>query len=148
MPGDAQPPPLLPAFGDCPKNAGSQSEVPQGRRGHPGESHRSEGPCCGVEGGSQGSANPIMDTHPQKGCFRAQPALLGCFVQAQPGGGTGTCPPGSRTDFPRCTQMDSTKPSIQQSRVSVTVFVRLLGWSPMRRVIPKLFLITFSIGGE
>lgn len=68
--------------------------------------------------------------------------------EAQPGGGMGMCPLGSRTDFPRCTQMGSRKPSIQQSRVSVTVSVRLLGWSPMRRVIPKLFLITFLIGGE
>lgn len=32
--------------------------------------------------------------------------------------------------------------------VFVTVCVPLLGWSPMRQVIPKLFFITFSTGGE
>lgn len=50
---------------------------------------------------------------------------------------------GSRTDLPRC----SGKAAIQQSRVALTGVVRSLRWRPMRRVIPKLFLITFSIGG-
>lgn len=36
----------------------------------------------------------------------------------------------------------------QQHRVSATVPAQLLGWSLVRRVIPKLFLITLSIGGE
>lgn len=72
MPRDAQPPLPRPAFGDRPENAGSESEVPRGCRGQPGKIHRSESPCCGVEGGIQGSANPIIDTDPQKGCFRAQ----------------------------------------------------------------------------
>lgn len=47
-----------------------------------------------------------------------------------------------------CAQVGLRKASVQQSCVSMTGLVCSLGWSPMRQVIPKLFFITFSIGGE
>lgn len=80
-------------------------------------------------------------------------AVLGCggLVLVLHGGAakgwTGTRAPCGHSAYPRHTQPGSGAPSIQQSCGSATGCVRLLGWSPMRRVILKLFLITFSIGG-
>lgn len=91
LPRDAQPPPPPPAFGDRPKNAGSESEALRGGRGQPGEIHRSERPCCGVEGRTWGSPNPAIGTDPEKGCFREQRGsarmLCGGQQRRSPGAG-------------------------------------------------------------
>lgn len=151
VPRDAQTPPPHPAFRDRPEKAGSESEVPRGCRGQPGEIHRSESLLRRGRRDS-GQHKPRQRRRPSEGLLQGTAGLLSGALrrwpEAQPMGGTGISPLGTRTDFPRCTQTGSGKPSIQQSRVCVTVSVRLQGWSPMRRVIPKLFLITFSIGGE
>lgn len=74
LPGDAQGCTAITALSSLRRleDAGLESKVRWGCHGQPGKIHRLEHPCCGVEGGIQCSANPIMDTDPQSGYFGAQ----------------------------------------------------------------------------
>lgn len=90
--------------------------------------------CSGVEGGTQGSA----------GCDST--GLARSVTQ----GGSGT----ARGREGTCLQEQLPAPTgaleilLFSTAVFVTVCVALLGWSLMRQAIPKLFFITFAIGGE
>lgn len=143
-----QPPPC-PAFGDHPKPAGSEpgpAGMPRSAWGRPWL--RESQPCRGRR--DSGLHKPRERHRLQKGCFRVRGARLGASrgsLEAQPEDGRAHALWGGCSAYPRHTQPGSGASSIQPSCGSATGCVRLLGWSPMRRVIPKLFLITFSIGG-
>lgn len=118
---------------------------PVGMPCQPGEICPSGSPCCGVEG-----IQAVISTALQQGCPRTQQGWQGVSQRsavAQPVGGRGHVLR-EPLPIPTAARTGSRNPSSQQSRASLTLCVRLLGWSPMRRVIPKLFLITFSTGGE
>lgn len=139
MPRDVHPP-----SGIVPETP-AQNEDPWGCGQSLGRSVRSRVPGGAWKEGLQGprAVQAVVSAALQQGCVTvSQRAAV-----AQPRGWWGRALQ-EPLPIPTATHKGSGNPSLQQSRVSLTVCVRLLGWSPMRRVIPKLFLITFSIGGE